>query len=195
MTPAKSTIYQLRISVTEIEPLIWRRVLVSSQTTLHELHRVIQLLFDWYDYHLYDFRFEGRRFEAPDAEAEGEDSSKVRLSSLQLRSGMSLEYVYDFGDGWTHRIDIEDTDAAADPNWIPWVLGGARRGPPEDCGGPHRYAELQRLLTRPMEDLEGEDREFVEWLSVDFDPDEFSLAQARHALMLASAWGTLRRKT
>jgi hypothetical protein len=57
-------VYQLRISLEEIEPLIWRRVLFRTNTTLHELHRAIQLLFNWYDYHLYQFDINGRRFEA-----------------------------------------------------------------------------------------------------------------------------------
>jgi hypothetical protein len=77
---------------------------------------------------------------------------------------------------------------------LPWVVDGARRGPPEDCGGPNRYSENQWLMNRPFEDLDEDDQETVEWLGDDFDPEEFSLAQARHDLMLASAWGILERE-
>ena len=40
-------IYQLRIVLRGISPLIWRRLLVRSDTTLAQLHLVLQLLFDW----------------------------------------------------------------------------------------------------------------------------------------------------
>ena len=49
------TIYQLRIVLRGISPLIWRRVLVHDTTTLAQLHDIIQILFEWRDEHLYDF--------------------------------------------------------------------------------------------------------------------------------------------
>src|SRR5699024_3077983 len=63
---------RLRITLADIEPPIWRSVIFPRNATLHELHRAIQMLFDWYDYHLYQFEIDGRRFEVPDEEAEGE---------------------------------------------------------------------------------------------------------------------------
>jgi hypothetical protein len=188
-------VYQLRISLEEIEPLIWRRVLFRTSTTLHELHRAIQLLFNWYDYHLYQFDINGRRFEAPDAEAEGEDATKVKLSQLGLKPGAEFRYTYDFGDHWVHSVRLEDlVPVPGDDPWIPWVVEGDRSGPPEDCGGPQRYSELQELLKQPLEDLEGDDRDLAEWVDEDFDPEEFSLMQARHALILSGMWGILKRR-
>jgi hypothetical protein len=78
---------ELRITLADIEPPIWRRVRVPDTYTLHQLHRVIQLLFGWLDYHLYEFRIGERRFEEPDEEAEGEDSTAVRLRDLALSTG------------------------------------------------------------------------------------------------------------
>src|SRR5688500_7754393 len=74
----------LRVTITDIEPPIWRLVRVPDDYTLHQLHRVLQLVFGWLDYHLYDFRVGERRFEAPDPEAEGEDSTAIRLRDLEL---------------------------------------------------------------------------------------------------------------
>jgi hypothetical protein len=73
-------------------------------------------------------------------------------------------------------------------------MAGARSGPPEDCGGPTGYAQLVAAVRRPFEDLEDEDRSFVEWAGLDFDPEDFNLMQARHALLLCSAWGALRSR-
>lgn len=190
-------IYQLKASLDGIDPPIWRTFLVPSTATLHEVHRILQLLFHWYDYHLYRFDFADRSFEAPDEEAAHEDATRVRLADLRFRVGSTLRYTYDYGDNWIHSVTVEDIDAPGDPDWMPWLLAGERHGPPEDCGGPHRYGELLLALQKPLEDLEDledYDRELVGWLDRDFDPDEFSVSQARHALILTSAWGVLRRK-
>ncbi|MFC1660477.1 plasmid pRiA4b ORF-3 family protein [Gemmatimonadota bacterium] len=185
---------RLRVSLAEIEPPIWRSVLVRANITLHELHRTIQMLFQWYDYHLYRFEIGEREFEAPDEEAEGEDSTKARLDRLGLCAGDTFEYTYDFGDDWRHLVEVEALERVSEQAWLPWVLDGARRGPPEDCGGPYRYSEVQWLPRQPFDELDEDDQEMVEWLGEEFNPEEFSLAQARHDLMLAGAWGILKRK-
>jgi hypothetical protein len=190
----KGTAFRLRITLEGIEPPIWREVIFPRNATLHELHRAIQILFDWYDYHLYRFEIDGREFEAPDEEAEGEDSTKIKLSKLITGPGQVLKYTYDWGDNWQHLIEVEDVAVPVDPGWIPHLVDGARRGPPEDCGGIDGYQRLIAAVRTPYEDLEDEDRSFVDWAGDDFDPEEFSVSQARHALLLSAAWGSLRRR-
>ncbi|MDZ7789922.1 MAG: plasmid pRiA4b ORF-3 family protein [Xanthomonadales bacterium] len=150
------------------------------------------MLFDWYDYHLYQFEIDNRRFEEPDEEAEGEDSTRAKLSKLITEPGQVFQYVYDFGDNWVHRIEVEDAAVKADPGWIPWLIDGARRGPPEDCGGIDGYQRLIEAASTPPESLDEDDRDFVRWAGDDFDPEEFSVSQARHALLLAAAYGCLK---
>jgi len=182
---------RLRISLEGIEPSIWRTVIFPRNATLHELHRAIQILFGWYDYHLYQFEIDSRCFEAPDEEAEGEDSTRTRLSKLITGPGQVFHYVYDFGDNWIHRIEVEDDDVSADPGWTPWLVDGERRGPPEDCGGVSGYQRLVEAINAPPETLDEEGRDFVRWGGDGFDPEEFSVSQARHALLLSAAWGCL----
>lgn len=183
---------RLRITLEGIDPPIWRTVIFPRDATLHELHRAIQLLFDWYDYHLYQFEIGDRRFGEPHEEAEGEDSTRTRLSKLITGPGQVFHYLYDFGDDWMHRIEVEDADVSADPGWMPWLVDGARRGPPEDCGGIDGYQCLVEAAKAPPETLDEDDREFVEWAGDDFDPEQFSVPQARHALLLSAAWGSLK---
>ena len=48
--------YQFRIQLNNVtKPPVWRRVIVAEKSTFHELHQVIQLVFGWDDYHLYQF--------------------------------------------------------------------------------------------------------------------------------------------
>ena len=42
-----TVIYQLRLVLAGISPIIWRRLLVSSETTIAQLHQYIQICFDW----------------------------------------------------------------------------------------------------------------------------------------------------
>ena len=65
----------LRVSLRDIVPEIWRTVRVPREYTLAQLHRTLQLVFAWQDYHLHMFEIGERRFEAPDEEAEGESTA------------------------------------------------------------------------------------------------------------------------
>ena len=113
------------------------------------------------------------------------------MADLRLKPGGSLTYVYDFGDEWAHLLEIEDVILMPEADYHPCVVDGERQGPPEDCGGPHRFMQLLAALERPLEDLSDEDRELVEWAGVHYDPEEFSVEQAHHALLLAASWGML----
>jgi hypothetical protein len=42
--PELPSLYQLRITLREISPLIWRRLLVCSDTTLAQLHIILQIV-------------------------------------------------------------------------------------------------------------------------------------------------------
>ena len=50
-------IYQFRVVVQGISPLIWRRLLVCSDMPLATLHATLQIVFAWSDVHLHYFTF------------------------------------------------------------------------------------------------------------------------------------------
>jgi hypothetical protein len=54
------SLYQLRIVLRGMSPLIWCRVLVHSHTTLAHLHTILQILFAWSDEHLHSFHIHGK---------------------------------------------------------------------------------------------------------------------------------------
>ncbi len=188
MAKRKPKYLQFRIWLDEIEPQIWRRVLVPADISLHGLHRIIQLMFEWYDYHLYEFTIGERRYQEPDPEAEDEpeDSTSALLRDLGLAVGEEFTYVYDFGDHWVHRISVERAPARADQGWMPYVMGGERRGPPEDCGGTDGF---ERFLEAIRDPDDPEHDEYVTWAGGDYDPSAFDLRTVRHSVLLASAWG------
>jgi hypothetical protein len=182
----------LRITIAEVEPPIWRHVRLPDAYTLHQLHRVIQLLFGWLDYHPYEFRVGDRRFEAPHEEAEGEDSTTVRLSDLALSNGVRFTYTYDFGDKWVHEMVVEDAYTITpmdedDERLLPMLYGGERTGPREDCGGPDGHREMCEALRDPDHP---DHATYRLWANV-YDPERFDVWMARNNLTLAAAWGAI----
>ena len=184
----------LRVTLREITPPIWRRVRVPGRYTLHQLHRVVQLLFGWQDYHLYEFEAAGRRFATPDDEGwdeiPSEDATQTTLHDLELRTGAELRYTYDFGDSWEHEIVVERlvSPSGASDEALPMLLGGARAGPPEDAGGSSGYARLVEALRDPGDPEHGEYRT---WAGEDYDPERFDPWLANRMLVLAAAWGAV----
>jgi hypothetical protein len=181
----------LRITLEGIEPPIWRYVLLDARTTLHGLHQVIQCLFEWYDYHMYGFSVGGKSYEAPDEEAEGEDSTRTTLRGLGLKRGDEFTYVYDRGDDWMHRIVVEQEVPSVEEEWLPSVSEGARAGPPEDCGGPGGFERLLEALANPADE---EHESMLDWVGPEYDPERFDIRATNHALVLAWVWGAIHRK-
>lgn len=47
--------YQIKITLNDMKPPVWRRLIVPSTIALNELHKVIQIAMGWGNYHLYCF--------------------------------------------------------------------------------------------------------------------------------------------
>jgi len=142
--------YQLHVQLRDIEPPIWRRLVLPDDLPLPNLHAALQYAFGWSGSHLHEFAVGPVRFGEDDPEGFRQpiDEKVVRLNQLAADVGDSLVYRYDFGDGWEVDLVVEDL-AAAEGKRVPRCLDGERAGPPDDCGGPSGYAEMLRALADP----------------------------------------------
>ena len=164
--PQLASVYQLRVVVRAVSPLIWRRLLVSAEATLADLHRVLQAAFGWSDDHLHRFTVHGREYDGI------YDTGDVRLGELGLRVTERFVYDYDLGDLWRHDIRVEqilDRDRA---RTYPVCICGRRAGPPEDCGGIPGYYDLLAALADPKHE---QHEEMKEWIGGAWDATRFSL--------------------
>jgi Plasmid pRiA4b ORF-3-like protein len=114
------------------DPLIWRQVEVPTSITLNVLHDIIQAVMGWFDYHLWEFTIGKQKYGLPMDEDWGNRqrfmARKVRLREvLQLRKTV-LDYTYDFGDQWEHRLTVTDVRAGEPGVSYPRFIGGERNG-------------------------------------------------------------------
>ncbi len=179
----KRALYQLKITLHDIDPPVWRRVQVWEDTKLPPLHRILQSLFNWEGYHLHEFRMGRRVYAEPDPEdhhfgRKTIDERAVPLNALIDRVGDELEDHYDFGDNWRHYILLEAILLPEEGVAYPRCVAGERNGPPEDSGGPFRYADYLEALRDPDHP---EHENLLQWRGP-FDPDTFSRARVNAVL-------------
>ena len=137
-------IYQLRIVLKGISPLIWRRLLVRRDITLAQLHHILQLIFDWSGEHLHEFHIYGK-----DYGDNGADTRDVRLSAFRLHLGECFRYVYDFGAYWQCDIRLEASLLVDAKRYYPVCIGGKGAAPPEHCRSPWAYMEMMDEYRSP----------------------------------------------
>jgi hypothetical protein len=142
--PPIRKVYQLKVSLRGISPMIWRRLLVSSTTTIAHLHAILQVAMGWEDVHLHRFRVHGKDYGIYREGGIGfaDDPTHVSLADLKLRAHERFVYEYDMGDSWLHAIVIEQVLPADPRKTYPVCSAGAGDCPPEDCGGPGGYQDL-----------------------------------------------------
>ena len=167
----------LKISLSGISPPIWRRIIVTDDIFLEDLHLMIQAAMGWLNYHLHEFEINGTRFAPPDPEDdsfgyESVDSTSKRLRDVFLLDGTKFHYTYDFGDNWEHIITVEKIEPARPDIEYPICIKGKRNAPPEDCGGTPGYYNLLEILADP---LNQEYSEMKDWVGEDYDPEFFSV--------------------
>ncbi|NLK51534.1 MAG: plasmid pRiA4b ORF-3 family protein, partial [Syntrophomonadaceae bacterium] len=95
-----------------------RKIIVPLDITFLELHKVLQAAFGWKDYHLFDFLlFEHEGQEEASVElVVSEEDLEYRHGNARLMKGVALSeylpkykyllYHYDFGDNWSHYIEV-----------------------------------------------------------------------------------------
>ncbi len=168
-------IYELKIELLDVEPTIWRCVLVRGSITLAQLHEVIQAAMGWTNSHLHEFIVGADSYSDPEFEIEGAKSEyRYRLARLAPRVRNTIAYNYDFGDGWEHQIRVESIieDDTRYPG-RPVCLDGKRHGPPEDCGGPGGYQIFLEAIGNKKHE---QHKELLNWVGGSFEPDFFDLA-------------------
>tara|TARA_B000000565_G_C23782175_1_gene376375 strand:- start:337 stop:783 length:447 start_codon:yes stop_codon:yes gene_type:complete len=133
----------------------------------------------WENYHLHEFIVVNPKFGEVDhigtPDNEGFNDAIIPEQKRKISSYFSLGntqgiYMYDFGDEWEHKIELEKILPAEAGHLYPKCLAGKRACPPEDCGGMWGYENLLEILKDPHHP-EYQDR--LEWIGEPLNPEEF----------------------
>ncbi|GIF49609.1 pRiA4b ORF-3-like protein [Asanoa ferruginea] len=169
-------IFQVKVTLADVQPEVWRRVQLPGAYTLDRVHRVVQLAMGWQSFRLHSFEVDGVQYGEPDPDGELalRDELDVRLDAV-AHKGTRLLYTYDFGDWWEHDLLVEDVFAAEPDERYPLCLAGERACPPEDVGGAFGYAELLVALRDPAHPRHAE---LGSWAGGGFESEAFDPGRA-----------------
>jgi hypothetical protein len=189
----KDSIVRICVTLLDVDPAIWRRIEVPANFTLEGLHDVLQAIMGWANYHLHHFEIGGHMYGEPTPEDRDMlDGRKLKLSALAIDGERAFEYVYDYGDNWRCVVVLEAIAPVSPGVVYPRLAEGARRGPPEDVGGPWGYIEFLEAIVDPKHKRH---KELTQWSGGDFDPDRLDIDDINRALALLAPRKTIRRKT
>jgi Plasmid pRiA4b ORF-3-like protein len=188
----KDSIVRICVTLLDADPAIWRRIEVPAAFTLEGLHDVLQTIMGWANYHLHHFQIGDLMYgELTLDDRDILDERKLKLSALAIDGERAFEYVYDYGDNWRCVVVLEAIASASPGVIYPRLVEGARRGPPEDVGGPRGYIEFLEAIADPKHERH---KELREWIGGDFDPQQFDIDEIDPALARLAPRKTARRK-
>jgi hypothetical protein len=145
-----------------------RRLRVPANISFEHLHLILQTAFGWQNYHLYCFgmlkEWDINCYHRPEVKLVScnedleYDPDAILMGNVKLIDYMckykKIIYIYDYGDGWLHQIEVENliTDCQEE---LPILLSGEGDSPPEDVGGADGYADFLEIINNPKhEDYE-----------------------------------------
>src|SRR5262245_56392125 len=180
------SVLRFTITLEETEPPTWRRIEIPATYDFWGLHVAIQDAMGWLDYHLHEFELldpsTGKvvRVGIPDDDFPDERPTTpgwaLSVAPYFVEQGATARYLYDFGDDWVHRVTFEGRTPRMPNTAYPLCAGGARRCPPEDCGGLPGFEEFLAAIADPQHD---EHEAMLTWVGGEYDPDEFDPARVR----------------
>ena len=173
--------YQIKVTLMQVRPAVWRTVRVPDSITLSQLHRILQIVMGWEDSHLHRFVIDRRRTGTKHSQLDSQilnDETVPLHNTVAMLKSRFLHYEYDFGDNWLHELRVENAVLQTGAQRL-CCLGGERCCPPEDCGGPIGYQELLTVLQDPRHP---DHEEMLEWVGGSFDPEMFDVKSVNKRL-------------
>jgi len=180
--PTVRETYLLHLSLVGSEPEVWRRLILTTDTTLAQLHTLIQLLMDLNDEHLHRFKIGYDYF--------GSASPDNSMDDRELYDGKTLYdiyaagykkffYTYDFAANRNHRLTIQQVLPYEEGMYYPLCTNGAHAAPPDNSVTTAKYNDLLEALT----DKHHSDHELArEILGRDWEVDYFSASEVNEVI-------------
>lgn len=195
MKSSSGLVYQLKITLLDVTPSIWRRIQAPESSSFWDLHVAIQDAMGWNDSHLHQFTVQQKGAHHPLLFGIPMDEDSFEEPHLRTKPGWEFEvsnyltldnhtagYQYDFGDNWRHSVELEGILRAEADTEYPICVAGERASPPDDCGGTQGYENLLQIIADPKHP---EHLQTYRWLRSmkgirgKFDPNRFDPKQVK----------------
>ena len=198
-------VYELKVTLKNIDVPVWRKILVYEETTFEELHDILQVTFQWEWAHLHTFMVERsdgvkvERTEITEAESidnfespslfkvEQYDESEELLDDWLIEINDKITYIYDFGDDWHHEIVLTKKIDDEDHDYYPVCIGAKNLAPGEDSrfeviSGTAKltYRNSQEIIDEINDEFEELLEDFLLEDMIDFWPETLELAKEFH---------------
>lgn len=149
-----------------------RKIIVPANIEFTHLHKVLQSVFDWENYHLYDFSvFKDNKHKPYVRLVSSEESLEYDSDAILMEGHILSEflpehkhllYTYDMGDNWEHEIKlvkvIEEYDKQS-----PFLLEASGQTPPEDVGGVGGFVNFLKIMQDPNHPQFSEMKEWAKY--------------------------------
>jgi len=127
----RSGVYTFKVS---LHNGLWRKINLSHDHYLSDLHLAIQEAFDFDNDHLYAFYIGGKRkngkaIYCAEVEEEGKTADEINIADLRLFRGQKIFYLFDFGDEWWFDIKLLKIDKESPLSPQPVIVGSEGESP------------------------------------------------------------------
>lgn len=153
-----------------------RKIIVPANIQFTQLHKVLQSVFDWRNYHLYDFTVFDKDKSKPTTrivpfEEDLEyDKEAILMGNNALSEFLSEQkyiiYTYDMGDNWKHEIQLINVIDEYDKE-SPYLLEASGQTPPEDVEGVPGFIDFREIMMNPNSQEYEEMREWAGYWTVE----------------------------
>jgi hypothetical protein len=159
MCPIKRSaprLYELILSLSDVEPVVWRRLRISSGATLARAARVFAVTMGWNPGRPYAFTVGPLRYEGDgrrdarrerDEPANGTRTQDTRLRQVLPDAGSELEFEFGEGHAWHLMVRLDRLLPPNDEVRTPYCVDGSGAPPPLEVGGPWGYEEWRTEAT------------------------------------------------
>lgn len=168
-------LYQIKVTLVDSKPSVWRRLIVPKAITLDKLHVFLQAAMGWENIHPYSFEIGNSHYQKSSGDSnktqDVKDSTCVELDAVLLKKSQKLKYRYDFKDDWLHEIEVEkfsfpdkskydDDVIPAYFSCIPRCMEAKGQCPEEGSGGIQAY---QQKLKDDKDKKKPDKKEYHAW--------------------------------
>ena len=161
----------MQISITGLD--IWRRAIISHECTLAQLHKLIQIGFNWkgsLSFRFYNENADGSRQYLHDT---------VKLGDINFHG--KRELIYEYGREWNVKVIIMSSYQPSTDETARFAAGNGA-APPESAGGARHFSKLLASLENGSN---AERQSALRELGADFVPDHFDLEKTNENLRAA----------